>query len=144
MVVRVTRVRVPQFPLCDQNRNICLVRVHMGRERRRRRLVQRELFHLVLVSSSSLLEIQYETKSGASYPNVVASCHSYINPAAEPCVRVQYSTVAAGAVPHSLGSLDPWLSIRGGCVGLVARGKVEESRARLGVRAGKLRRVASI
>jgi hypothetical protein len=71
MVVRVTRVRVPQFPLCEQNRNICLVRVHMGRERRRRRLVPRELFQLVVVSSSSLLEIQYETKSGASYPNVV-------------------------------------------------------------------------
>jgi hypothetical protein len=72
MVVRVTRVRVPQFPLCEQNRNICLVRVHMGRERRRRRLVQHKLFHLVVVSSSSLLEIQYETKSGASYPNVDA------------------------------------------------------------------------
>ena len=56
MVVLVTRVRVPQFPLCGQNRNICLVRMHMGRVRCRRRLVQRELFHLVVVSSL-LLEL---------------------------------------------------------------------------------------
>jgi hypothetical protein len=139
MVVLVTRVRAPQFPLCDQNRNICLVCVHMEEC-----VVEGDSYNASYFTSLSSRRCcwNYETKSGASYPNVVASCHSYIHPAAEPCVRVQYSSSGCSAslpwIPRSL-AFHSW-----GTCGVGCQRKSGGVSCASGVRAGKLRRVVNI